>query len=539
VPIAKTVESPEWIDSGAVLTDGLDLLGLRLPVQTIGVSLLDGVTTVTPSVRYVGFRAWLIYRYGVGHFPDSWQAFTDFSAYAECALVLGNLAQERSLNGLIGADDALIRLDAKTSPIRISPLVKVPATTIYTGPSEQLGISWSREDKVPGLTSQRGKPLALALDETLSKIPLVEELFGKAPKEASREELLELGAVARIDRIPDAESEALVGALLPDAPLPQERARMGTYAALLTLAKAKGALPTETDLFNAACSQKRFGQKVLDHAADGWLTYCVRDAIAVSQEAILAAVMNEIVLGPEDGRLGVESSRIIAELLARVDEHDLPLRGLKLLGNAESITDLTFRKLFARVEEQLAPGRSQERGISRWNAPLNEPDLYNLALRCGAGALSLAVVTWIVAAIRVGAGVMEDLLELGNLSYQGWRRLGLRDVILPEIDRFLREDPPLTTVAAGLAYRVVQQHLQIAWSRLQVDLHRDVALITVEGNRWFSRGKGYNAGRTASRLREALGWMKQLKLIDSSGATPDGQDVLTRALRVLTEGVGA
>lgn len=539
MPIAKTVGTPEWIDSGAVLTNGLDLLGLRLPVQTIGGSLLDGVTTVTPSVRYLGFRAWLIYRYGEGHFPDSWQAFTDFSAYAECALVLGNLAQERSLNGLIGADDALIRLDANTSPISISPLVKVPATTIYTGPSEQLGISWSREDKVPGLTAQRGKPLALALDATLSKIPLVEELFGKAPKEASREELLELGAVARIDRIPDAEREALVAALLPDAPLPQERARMGSYAALLTLAKAKGALPTETDLFNAACSQKRFGQKVLDHAADGWLTYCIRDAIAVSLEATLAAVMNEIVLGPEDGRLGVESSRIIAELLARVDEHDLPLRGLKLLGNAESITDLTFRQLFARVEEQLAPGRRQERGISRWDAPLNELDLYNLALRCGAGALSLAVVTWIVVAIRVGAGVKEGILELGNLSYQGWRRLGLRDVILPEIDRLLREDPPLTTVAAGLAYRVVQQHQQIAWSRLQVDLHRDVALITTEGNRWFSRGKGYNAGRTASRLREALGWMKQLKLIDASGAAPDGQDVLTRALRVLSDGVGA
>jgi hypothetical protein len=521
------------------LTDGLDLLGLRLPVQTIGGSLLDGVTTVTPSIRYLGFRAWLIYRYGESHFPDSWQAFTDFSAYAECALVLGNLAQERSLNGLIGADDALIRLDANTSPISISPLVKVPATTIYTGPSEQLGISWSRDDKVPGLTVQRGKPLALALDSVLSKIPLVEALFGKGPKEASREELRELGAVARIDLSPEAEREALVAALLPNAPLPQERARMGTYAALLTLAQAKGASPTETDLFSAACSQKRFGQKVLDHAADGWLTYCVRDAIAVSQEAVLATVMNEIVLGPENGRLGIQSSHIIAELLGRVDEHDLPLRSLKLVGNAESITDLTFRQIFARVDELLTPGRSQERGISRWDAPVNEPHLYNLTLRGGAGALSLAVVIWIVAAIRVGPGVKENLLELGNLSYQGWRRLGLRDVILPEIDRLLREDPPFTTVAAGLAYRVVQQHQQIAWSRLQVDLRRDVALITAEGNRWFSRGKGYGAGRTASRLREALGWMKQLKLIDASGATSDGQDVLTRALRVLSDGVGA
>jgi len=539
MPIAKTIESPEWISSGSVLTDGLDLLGLRLPVQTIGGSLLDGVTTVTPSVRYLGFRAWLIYRYGESHLPDSWQKFTDYSAYVECALVLGNLIQERSINGLIGADEAIIRLFANAPRIGISPLVKTPATTIYAGPCDQLGISWSREDKVPGIYAERGKPLALALDHTLSKIPLVEQLFAKPPKEVGRDELRELGAVARIDQIPDAEREALIAAVLPTAPLAKERARVGTYAALLTLAKAKGAPPTENDLFSAACSQKRFGEPVLDHAADGWLTYCVRDAIAVSQEAILAAVMGEITHDPENGRLGVESSQIVAELLARIDEHDVPLRGLNLLGTGESVSDLTFRELYARVEKQLAFGRSQERGIARWNAALTEVNLYNLALRSGAGALSLAVVIWIVAAIRVGAGVRENLVELGNLSYQGWRRFGLRDVILPEIDRLLREDPPLTKVAADLTYRVVHQHQQIAWSRLQVDLRRDVALVTAEGNRWFSRGKGYSAGRTASRLLQALGWLTQLRLIGDKGVTPDGEDILARVLQVLSEGASA
>jgi hypothetical protein len=187
----------------------------------------------------------------------------------------------------------------------------------------------------------------------------------------------------------------------------------------------------------------------------------------------------------------------------------------------------------------VASGLNQEQGISRWSATVNEPDLYNLALRSGAGALSLAVVIWIVAALRVGAGVRENLVDLGNLSYQGWRRLGLREVILPEVDRLLRDDPPLTRVAADFAYRVVQQHQQIAWSRLQVDLRRDVALVTAEGNRWFSRGKGYNGGRTASRLREALGWLTQLKLIDGNGATSEGQDVLARLLRVLSEGARA
>jgi hypothetical protein len=57
MPVSKTVEAPEWIESGATPTGGLDLLGLRLPVQTIGLSLLNGVTTVTPSIRYIAIRA--------------------------------------------------------------------------------------------------------------------------------------------------------------------------------------------------------------------------------------------------------------------------------------------------------------------------------------------------------------------------------------------------------------------------------------------------------------------------------------------------
>lgn len=540
MPIAKTIESPAWIDSGSELTDGLDLLGLRLPVQTIGLSLLDGVTTVTPSIRYMAFRAWLIYKYGESHLPDSLQRFTDFSAYAESALVLANVSQKRSMNGLVGSDEAIVRLDGKASHVSLSALVKTPATTIYAGPSEQVGLSWSREDKVPGLTAERGKPLAECVDQLFATSPLLEKMFGPTPPtQVTREELAELGEAARIDKIPDSEREALIGAVLPTTPLPAERARLGTYAALLMLAKEKGARPTESDLFQAACSLKRFGEPVLDRAADGWLIYCVRDAIAVSQEAVLEAIIKEMRLGPDEGQFGVESSRIIGELLSRVDEHDAPLRSLHILGPSESVSDLSFRQLYARVQVEVTPGLRQERGLSRWTSKLIEPNIYNIALSSGAGALSLAVVAWIVAAIRVETGVKENLPEFGNLSYQGWRRLGLREVVLPELERLMREDRSMAVVAAEFSYRVVQQHLQIAWSRLQGDLRRDVALITSEGNRWFSRGKGFGGGRTASRLREALGWMTQLNLIDTNGTTTEGRDVLDRTLRVLSGGAAS
>lgn len=51
--------APDWISFEADKTEGLDLLGLRAPVQRIGNDLFNGVTTVTPKVRYLsvcGFR---------------------------------------------------------------------------------------------------------------------------------------------------------------------------------------------------------------------------------------------------------------------------------------------------------------------------------------------------------------------------------------------------------------------------------------------------------------------------------------------------
>src|ERR1700739_243269 len=121
--IAKTIEAPEWVDSGSECTGGVDLLGLRIPVQTIGGTLFDGVTTVSPSIRYIGFRAWLIHRYAESRRPDSWQAFTDFAGYAESALVLGNLSRKRNIYGLIGADEGVVRLDASSVMVKLSALV--------------------------------------------------------------------------------------------------------------------------------------------------------------------------------------------------------------------------------------------------------------------------------------------------------------------------------------------------------------------------------------------------------------------------------
>ena len=57
-----TLPAPDWISFQADRAEGLDLLGLR-PVQQIGNQRFDGVTTVTPKLRYLSVLAWIIWRY--------------------------------------------------------------------------------------------------------------------------------------------------------------------------------------------------------------------------------------------------------------------------------------------------------------------------------------------------------------------------------------------------------------------------------------------------------------------------------------------
>jgi hypothetical protein len=537
--IATNLQAPEWISSGANITGGLDLLGLRLPVQTIGATLLDGVTTVTPSVRYLAFRAWLIHRYIQRGGADSWQTFTDFAARVESALVLGNLVEDPSIGGLIGSEQALERLALGAAHVQIASLVKSPASTIYTGPSDQLGISKSRDNAVPALVVERGLPIAQAMDQRLTTVGLIGRLIRDDDLgAASVDDLRELGSKVRVDRIPDDERELLLAAIMPSAPRPAERNRIRTYAALLALATQKKAVPSEASFFAAACSPGRFGEPLLDQVADGWATYCVRDAIAVTQEGVLAAVMGEILGQPDSGLSGVDRNVVIERLMERVVEHDSALRDLNLLSPGQSVADLTFRALEERLRLRLFVAGAAP-GVVRWSDSLVEPLLYRRALKSGAGALTLAVVAWVMAAIRVGDAVREDRQEYRSLSHQGRRRQGLREVVLPELERFRREDRQLREVAAEMALRTVQQHLQITWSRLQVDPKRDVALLTAEGNKWFAPRKGFVAGRTASRIQQALGWLQQLKLIDANGITSDGAIVLKRALDTLAGGDAA
>ena len=54
-----------------------------------------------------------------------------------------------------------------------------------------------------------------------------------------------------------------------------------------------------------------------------------------------------------------------------------------------------------------------------------------------------------------------------------------------------------------------------------------IHLLSVDGDKWKYK-KDFVSGRTASRLSEATGWLKQLKLINDDGITSDGKQILER-----------
>lgn len=75
----SAISLPQWVETNASVVQGHDLLGLRNPVQRIGNSLIDGVTSITPSVRYISLCAWITYEYVSLKQPNVYTSFPIFS----------------------------------------------------------------------------------------------------------------------------------------------------------------------------------------------------------------------------------------------------------------------------------------------------------------------------------------------------------------------------------------------------------------------------------------------------------------------------
>lgn len=524
---------PEWVETQGKPINGLDLTGLRLPVDAISTYQLIGITTVTQRVRFLSIRAWIIKAFSESGLPNSYEAFADFATRVETAIIFAILLKNRDLPYLPGVTKALEVIDKGSDPIALEKLVDQLGYNLYAGTSYNLFLGYANDDGIPGLTLERGVPLADVFEGLIHQTAFFKTLKAHPTLDAvSRQDLTELGQAIHLEEISEAERASLLSALLPQQPaekwLEREIRRIGTYTLILELAKRHQRLPEEDDLFETALAPETTLPKQLFSVLDGYLCYRIRDALAVAHEAMLGLVCRE--LGGFEG--SIHHDRVI-HAVASDSENDLALRKLGLMTEDETITTVRFLTLAERVESLLL-NQKTERGLVRWQGKLDENTLIKTILQNSGASAGLTPVVWLLCRHRVGTEDPEIFPPLEMLLQAGSARVGLREVVFPQLEAWTTTNPLLIEVISWLVQRTVDQHLRIAWSRMFADMNKDVAILLCDGDLWQHRGKNYAGGRMASRIPDAIGWLEQLQLLDTSGLTQKGEEVLARGYEVLT-----
>jgi len=293
-----------------------------------------------------------------------------------------------------------------------------------------------------------------------------------------------------------------------------------TYRLLLELAVVKRRQPKPDDIFEMAVQAQRARiVGAFSACLDGWMLYLVRDMIAASHEAVLQSVVDALSMRNGEPE---QADSVLQELLTKDGELEKPLHDLGLLPSGKTPVDKPLSRLADLVRDATTP---KSGNLPRWDGKLQELAVIRSALNAGAGSPIVLPVTWLLVRERVGDLSRVPQTMEGLLSYQGFWRMGISSVILPGLEDMLRRGTTIRNAAYELTVRTVSHHLNVAWGRLRSDPRRDVSVIAADGNLW-SQHNTFRAGRTASRLPQAISWLRQLGLIDSNGCTTDGGEVL-------------
>lgn len=503
---------------------GQDLLGLRAPAERIANDLMDGVTTISPLVRYLSFRSWVIHRYTELRGPNRRAEFYAFAGKCEAALVMGHKVAGEPTTFLIGSREAGKEALAG-GPLSVRKLTANLAVDAYSGPSQDLSIGIPIAP-VPGLSKERGVPLAEAAGQILDDQPALARIeVSTEPQPLSREEAIALAAAFPMRAPLGRERDLLVDAVCPPSPRPNEFARLAAYCHLLHLAgEAGGRAIREADVFRSAIIGDDDAPPPLRGVADGWLRFLVRDLLAAVHERAVAVVLDMLQESPQFTQ-NVEG---IVRRLADLDTAQAygPL-GLPPLGPGRPISELVDA-----VRERCAPDRERS-GLARWPGDLDEASLMDALAACpGPEALALLPVAWILASERARPGLGDPALSVDARSGAALGRLGLAEFVAPAVRRWRGNGERIGDVVGALARRSVDQHLSIAWYRMQADPSRNVSLIVSDGSSWTAV-RPLGPGRATSRLYQAIHWLEQLGLADAGGTTADGRAVLERGLKSL------
>lgn len=528
---------PKWVESGNPTERGLDLTGLRNPVQKIVDTFLNGVTTITPMLRYISIRALAAHLYVNSGNSGSSTEFRKFAEKLEAAVAYGNLIVNPSEVGLLGALKASERIAGDDSQLPLDDLVKQLGVSIYAGPSDQLEISFRTESGIPGFSAELGLPLATRMAQICRTTSVGRKFMnGNPPESCSREELEEFGGAFGIRTFDAEERELLIKAILPDVVGRTQVRRVATYGLLLRLASLLNRRPTEKDVVDAAIRGRDANiPDVFNQALDGWLAFAVRELFATAHEYVLQEVTRD--LSRKKSQL-LPQSEVISNVITSGGEEEFlsPLRKLRLLGDDERAEDVSFSELQNRLVDATNSDCFERSGLLRWSGDLNELSLLSLleSKTLGSGCVAVLPLVWLLAARRI-ADAESGGTAVRLLSFGGKERLSLTSVVTQMIASFISEGLNLAEVSARLAHLTVRQHLRIAWQRFGDDPTKMVAVITSDGDNWAFRHE-FAAGRSASRIPQAIGWLEQLGLVGADGITEDGENRLRHVVAALAAG---
>lgn len=158
---------PDWVSFEATKTVGLDLLGLRAPVQVLSNQLFDGVTTITPKLRYMSVISWVVWRYAQARLPEDKSSFLVFAAAQEAAFVMANRLHSRTVTQLVGVDGANVELGSNKQTLNLKRLAGNIALDAYIASSRQLKLTSQADHGLNKLSKERGEALAKEFDKVL------------------------------------------------------------------------------------------------------------------------------------------------------------------------------------------------------------------------------------------------------------------------------------------------------------------------------------------------------------------------------------
>ena len=168
---------PQWLDRIPIKDRGLDLLGLRNPVLSIGNVFLSGVTTITPAIRNLSYRSWMIWIYAQWNLPADENYWRSFRERIESAFALSNLAVNPQMVGVIGSRKANSLIQSRFNDIELVKLVKSQdAFATYSNISQQLGLTIEDSNLLPSLTLERGIKLAEEFDSGIRKTKFYQKI---------------------------------------------------------------------------------------------------------------------------------------------------------------------------------------------------------------------------------------------------------------------------------------------------------------------------------------------------------------------------